>query len=73
MKKLNISENDRLCVKAARDKKEKTNTESMGLELNNGKIIAEGSHEELLKTNKAYANEARLQELEAEVGEKRER
>ena len=38
-----------------------------------GSITGVGTHEELLKTNKAYANEARLQELEAEVGEKRER
>lgn len=38
-----------------------------------GCVTGIGTHEELLKTNKAYANEARLQELEAEVGEKRER
>ena len=38
-----------------------------------GSITGIGTHEELLKTNRAYANEARLQELEAEVGEKRER
>ena len=39
MRKLEISENDRLCVKAARDKKESSNTESMALELNNGVMI----------------------------------
>ena len=38
-----------------------------------GCVTGIGTHEELLKTNKTYANEARLQELEAEVGEKRER
>ena len=38
-----------------------------------GSVTGIGTHEELLITNKAYANEARLQELEAEVGEKRER
>ena len=38
-----------------------------------GTVTGIGTHEELLRTNKAYASEARLQELEAEVGEKRER
>lgn len=40
MRKLGINENDRLCVKAARDKLEKTNTVSMGMELNDGTIIS---------------------------------
>ena len=43
------------------------------LVIEDGTVSGIGTHEELLKTNKAYANEARLQELEAEVGEKRER
>ena len=38
-----------------------------------GEVTGIGTHDELLMTNKAYANEARLQELEAEVGERRER
>ncbi|MBO7536704.1 MAG: ABC transporter ATP-binding protein, partial [Bacilli bacterium] len=43
------------------------------LVVEDGTVTGIGTHEELLLTNKAYANEARLQELEAEVGEKRER
>ena len=39
MRQLNISTEDRKCVKAALDKKEESNTESMALELDNGKIV----------------------------------
>ena len=39
MQKLNISVNDRKCVKAALDKKEKSNTEAMALELEDGFIV----------------------------------
>lgn len=43
------------------------------LVIEDGTVTGIGKHEELLKTNIAYAKEARLQELEAEVGEKHER
>ncbi len=39
MQKLNISVNDRKCVKAALDKKEKSKTEAMALELEDGFIV----------------------------------
>ena len=40
MRQLNISVDDRKCVKVALDKQEKTHTMSMALELNDGRIVA---------------------------------
>ncbi len=39
MNKLNITVSDRKCVKKAHDKKNKTNTVSMALELNDGRLV----------------------------------
>lgn len=56
MQSLDIDENDRKCVLAARKKKEETNTESMALELNDGTIVRAKTSDLLLSPSALILN-----------------